>query len=114
MFKSVGKKKKKRLILLPRGTPEAAAIPLISSPKGCGSVSAISGCRQESSENFKNSKTKALKGKGEGGARTSVMSTSSISLPLGTKAFAKSLMAWTMLTSLEGGEKGVRFLTHIH
>lgn len=29
------------------------------------------------------------------------MSTSSISLPLGTKAFAKSLMAWTMLTSFK-------------
>lgn len=33
--------------------------------------------------------------------RTSVMSTSSISLPLGTKALAKSLMAWIMLTNLK-------------
>lgn len=36
---------------------------------------------------------------------TREMSTSSISLPLGTKALAKSLMAWTMLTSFRGGKK---------
>lgn len=36
---------------------------------------------------------------------TREMSTSSISLPLGTKALAKSLMAWTMLTSFRGVKK---------
>lgn len=39
---------------------------------------------------------------------TREMSTSSISLPLGTKALAKSLMAWTMLTSFRGVKKKKR------
>lgn len=34
-------------VILPRGTPEASAIPLISSPNGLGNVSAIKGCRAQ-------------------------------------------------------------------
>lgn len=52
----------RRRDLLPRGTPETSAIPLISSPKGCGSVSAISGWRQkrtECADAFWNGETKA-------------------------------------------------------
>lgn len=48
--------------MLPRGSPETSAIPLISSPKGCGSVSAISGWRQkrtECTDAFWNGETKA-------------------------------------------------------
>lgn len=42
---------------------------------------------------------------------TRKMSTSSISLPLGTKALAKSLMAWIMLTSFRGKKKKKRAKT---
>lgn len=42
--------REERRDLLPRGTPETAAIPFISSPNGCGRVSAISGCRQKRTE----------------------------------------------------------------
>lgn len=52
----------RRRDLLPRGTPETAAIPLISSPNGCGSVSAICGWRQkrtECADAFWNGETKA-------------------------------------------------------
>lgn len=47
LFEKVQRGKLNRFYLhfLPSATPETAAIPLISSLKGCGSVSTISGCR---------------------------------------------------------------------
>lgn len=50
--------------------------------------------------------------------QTRETSTSSISLPLGTKALAKSLMAWIMLTSFKGKDGAetlwVRLLSSVH
>lgn len=47
---------------------------------------------------------------------TSVMSTRSISFPLGTKALAKSLMAWIMLTSFRERDQDIfiRPPSHLH
>ena len=105
-------------VFSPRGIPETAAIPLISSPKGLGRVSTMRGCKtwqntvswsylwQQKERQRQRDKTRL----------TSVMSTSSISFPLGTNALAKSLMAWTMLTSFRERDHDIfiRLPSHLH